>query len=71
MSRVSLLWYVSSVGPMFTNSLIQFNIVNVSKLIELHKNEITAVKDKDTGDNNSSILDNGQCGPGRLLRHKI
>lgn len=56
---------------MFTNSSIQFNIVNVSELIELHKNEIMAVKDKDTGDDDSSILDNGQCGPGRLLRHKI
>ena len=71
MSRVSLLWYVSGIRPMFTNSSIQFNIVNVSELIELHKNEIMAVKDKDTGDNDSSILDNGQCRPGRLLRHKI
>ena len=52
---------------MFTNSSIQFNIVNVSKLIELHKNKIMAVKDKDTSDNNLSILDNGQCRPGRLL----
>ena len=61
MSRVSLLWYVSGIRPMFTNSSIQFNIVNVSELIELHKNEIMAVKDKDTGDDDSTILDNGQC----------
>ena len=52
------------------NSSIKFNIVNVSELIKLHKNEIMAVKDKDTGDDNSSILDNGQCRPGCLLQHK-